>query len=260
MNLGNVLVAKGLVSVEDIRQAVTHQSTNGGPLGDSIVALGLLSKEQIDEVLSNAPQAPSMVQTTGIDPVFLVELTIKGMYTENFETISQLAKALKLSSTIVNQLLQMATERKLVEALAASSGSGLKSEMRYGLTRAGREYAVDALQRGQYFGPAPVSLEHYKERILRQRVTNETVTRQRLDEAFDGLVIPERFVNRLGPAVRRGAQARARQKPAQPRASSPLLSQQSDGPVHHQLVRRRRIPRPQRRRPLPEQLDSRRVS
>jgi hypothetical protein len=43
-----------------------------------IVALGLVNKEQIDEVLTDAPQAPTMAQTTGIDPVFLVELMIKG--------------------------------------------------------------------------------------------------------------------------------------------------------------------------------------
>jgi hypothetical protein len=204
MNLGNLLVAKGLVSVEDIQQAVDHQTTNGGRLGDNIVALGLMTKEQIEEVLTDAPQAPSMAQTTGIDPVFLVELAIKGMCTENLETISQLVKALKSSSTIINQLLQLATERKLVEALAASAGSGLRAEMRYGLTRAGREYAVDALGRGQYFGHAPVSLEDCKERILRQRVTNEIVTRQRLNEAFEGLVMPERFASRLGPAVNSG--------------------------------------------------------
>ena len=105
MNLGNLLVAKGLVSVEDLQQAINHQTTNGGRLGDNIVALGFMTKEQIEEVLTDAPQAPSMAQTTGIDPVFLVELAIKGIYTENLETISQLVKALKSSSTIINQLL-----------------------------------------------------------------------------------------------------------------------------------------------------------
>ena len=93
----------GLLGTEDV-DAVAQQLD------------GRLTKEQIEEVLTDAPQAPSMAQTTGIDPVFLVELAIKGMYTENLGTISQLVKALKLSSTIVNQLLQMATERKLVEA------------------------------------------------------------------------------------------------------------------------------------------------
>jgi len=203
MNIGNLLVAKGLVSAEDIDRAIQHQSTNGGRLGDSIVALGLMTKEQIDEVLSDAPQAPSMVASTGIDPVFLIELAIKGMYAENLETPSQLAEALKLNSTIVNQLLQVANDRKLVEGLS-SAGSGSSAEMRYGLTRAGREYAIDALKRGQYFGPAPVSLKDYQERILRQRVTNEIVSRQRLDEAFSDLVMEDRFVSRLGPAVNSG--------------------------------------------------------
>ena len=136
--------------------------------------------------------------------MFLLELAIKGMYAENLEMASQISEALKLSSTIVNQLLQDAKERKLVEALASVSTGGAKGELRLTLTRAGREWAADALKRGQYFGPAPVSLKDYQERILRQRVTNEIVSRQRLDEAFSGLVMTERFVSRLGPAVNSG--------------------------------------------------------
>jgi predicted ATPase with chaperone activity len=60
------------------------------------------------------------------------------------------------------------------------------------------------MTRGQYFGPAPVSLEDYQDRIQRQRVTNEHVTRQNLDEAFSGLVMTERFISRLGPAINSG--------------------------------------------------------
>ena len=205
MNFGDILVAKGLVSAEDIGKATVHQKTNGGRLGDSIVALGLLTKEQIDDALADAPQMPLMVAGTGVDPVLLLELAIKGMYTENIETASQLSEALKLSSTIVNQLLQEAKERKLVETMAASAtGVGGKGELRLVLTRSGREWAADALKRGQYFGPAPVSLAAYQDRILRQRVTNEVVTRQQLDQAFAGLVMTERFVSRLGPAVNSG--------------------------------------------------------
>jgi energy-coupling factor transporter ATP-binding protein EcfA2 len=204
MKLGNILVAKGLVSAEQINQAITHQLSNGGRLGDSIVALGFLTKDQIDKVLADAPQAPISLPDTGIDPVFLLELAIKGMYTENLETASQIAEAMKLSSTIVNQLLQVAKERKLVEALASSAIGGSMAEMRMSLTRAGRDWAADAMTRGQYFGPAPVSLEDYQDRIQRQRVTNEHVTRKDLDDAFNGLVMTERFISRLGPAINSG--------------------------------------------------------
>jgi predicted ATPase with chaperone activity len=205
MKLGNILMAKGLVTADDINRVIAYQNENGGRLGDCIIALGLLTKEQIDKVLDEAPQAAISLADTGLDPVFLLELVVKGMYSENLETASQIADAIRLSSTIVNQVLQVAKERKLVESLAsASAGGGSMAEMRLTLTRGGREWAADAMTRGQYFGPAPVSLEDYQDRIQRQRVTNEHITRQRLDEAFAGLVMTERFVSRLGPAVNSG--------------------------------------------------------
>jgi predicted ATPase with chaperone activity len=204
MNIGDLLVAKGLVSADDIKRALEHSRESGRRLGESLAALGMLTKEQIDRVLEDAPQAPLTVAATGIDPALLLELAMKGMYTENFESGSQIAEALKLSSTIVNQLLNEARERKFVEALAIASGGGSMAEQRLSLTRAGREFAADAMKRGQYFGPAPVSLKDYQERILRQRVTNELVTRQRLEDGFAGLVMTERFLSRLGPAINSG--------------------------------------------------------
>ena len=204
MNLGDILVAKGLASAEDINRALEHQRHNGGRIGDSIVALGILTSEQINKVLEDAPQAPMTAAATGVDPALLLELAMKGMFTENYESASQIAQALKLSSTIVNQLLNEAKERKFVEALAVASGSGAMAEMRLSLTRVGREFAGDAMKRGQYFGPAPVSLKDYQARILQQRITNEHVTRERLAEGFAGLQMTERFLNRLGPAINSG--------------------------------------------------------
>ncbi len=205
MNLGNILVAKGLVTAADIQRAVDHQKENGGRIGDSIVALGILKKEHIEKVLSDAPQAPISVADTGVDSALLLELAIKGMYSDNLETATQIAEMLKLSSAIVSQLLQEAKERKLVENLAAASSmAGSMAEMRMTLTKSGREWAVDAMSRGQYYGPAPVSLQDFQDRILLQRVTNEHVTRDTLKKAFEGLVMTDRFVSRLGPAINSG--------------------------------------------------------
>lgn len=204
MNIGSELVAKGLASPKDIDRAINHQRTTGGRIGDSLVALGVVAKEQIDEVLSDAPQAPTTVAGTGVDAALLLELVVKGMYTENIETASHLSRVLKLSSTVMDQILKSATDRKLVETLASAAGGNARSEIRLTLTRAGREWAADALSRGQYFGPAPVSLKDWQERIRRQRITNEIVSREKLVAAFSGFVIPDRFLNRLGPAVNSG--------------------------------------------------------
>ena len=205
MNIGNFLVAKGAASARDIDRAINHQKLNGGRLGDSLVALGILTKEQIDEVLSDAPQIPTTAAGTGIDPVLLLELALKGMYSENIETASHLSRVMKLSNTVIEQILRAATDRKLVETLAAASATNTRSEIRLTLTRAGREWASDALNRGQYFGPAPVPLKDYQSRIEHQRITNEVVSRTKLESAFSGLAMPERFLNRLGPAVNSGS-------------------------------------------------------
>ena len=49
-----------------------------------------------------------------------------------------------------------------------------------------------------------MSLKDYQDRIQRQRITNEHVTREQLDKGFAGLVLTERFLSRLGPAINSG--------------------------------------------------------
>ncbi|NJM91522.1 MAG: ATPase [Rhodospirillaceae bacterium] len=205
MSFGDILVAKGLASPEQIVRALDHQKTNGGRIGESLIALGVVTQEQVTSVISEVPPAPLNLEETGVDPVFLLQLMLKGMFLERMEVPSQLAEALKLSVGIINKLLQDAKDRKLVETLgAAIGGGGAIPEMRHALTKAGREWTQEAIENSQYFGPAPVALEAWQDRILRQRVTNETISRTRMEEAFQGLVMPERFLMRLGPAINSG--------------------------------------------------------
>ena len=63
---------------------------------------------------------------------------------------------------------------------------------------------MDSLKQNQYFGPVPVSLENYQAQILRQRITIERIDRANMDKAFQSLVMPDRFVARLGPAINSG--------------------------------------------------------
>jgi predicted ATPase with chaperone activity len=121
------------------------------------------------------------------------------------ETPSQIGEAMKLPSSIVTPLLKDAVDRKLIEAMGqADTGIGALAEMRYGMAKLGRDWAVEALEQSQYFGPAPVSLETYQNRIQLQCITNEWVSRSTMKEAFQEIVIPERFVTRLGPAINSG--------------------------------------------------------
>ena len=184
---------------------VAHQKENGGRFGSALAATGVISEETIDQVLGEAPPGPKNLRDTGIEPVMLLQLLLKGMYLENLETTSQLAAAMQLAPPMIDRLLEEATKRNLVEIMGQVEGSGgVGAAMRYALSQAGKTYTQESLEITQYFGPAPVPFEAYQQQVLSQKISNEHVTREMLDEAFQGLVIPDRFLSRLGPAVNSG--------------------------------------------------------
>ncbi len=151
------------------------------------------------------PDAPRNLEETGIDDMSLLQLMLKGMYSENLETVSSVADAMMLNSAVLKPLMEEALDRKWTEAVGqVSAGTGSLAETRYSLTGEGRGWVGEAMEQNQYFGPAPVPLEAFQERIMLQRMTNEWISRPIMQKAFEGLVIPERFVSRLGPAINSG--------------------------------------------------------
>jgi energy-coupling factor transporter ATP-binding protein EcfA2 len=204
--LGEIFIAQGLVTEDEVERALRAQRDEGGRFGDCLISLGIVTEEEINAVLGETPEAPRNLKEMDVDPMILLQLMVKGMYLESFETPSQLSDAMRLPNSVVNELLKEAVDRKLMEVIgSADSSVGAFSEMRYLLTALGRTWANESLEQSQYFGPAPVTLESYRDRVALQRVTNEWVTRQDIVEAFKELVIPERFVDRLGPSINSGS-------------------------------------------------------
>src|SRR5438093_445840 len=200
MHLGDVLVAHGLVKAADVERGLQRQRERGGRLGDHLVALGIISAEELARILTTAPAAPNSVRDTGIAMNSLLALMLKLMQTRGLDRPSQLAEELRLSTVVTTELMQAAGDRKLVESLGVVESNGYQ-EKRFQMTEAGRRRAADALQQSQYVGPAPVSLESWEERILRQSIMNERIEKGTIDRSFSDLVVPAEFVRRLGPAV-----------------------------------------------------------
>ena len=101
MELGDILLAQELVTVEDLAKAGDYQRENGGRLGDALVATGILGQDLMTTTLGNIPAAPNNIADTGIDPVFLLQLFIKGIFAENLELPSQFAQALCLPANVI---------------------------------------------------------------------------------------------------------------------------------------------------------------
>jgi len=203
MFIGDLLVAHGLVSAEDVAAALDHQRTQGGRLGDVLIAMGKLQPEALQAVLQSAPAEPTSIAETGIALPDLLNLILKAAYTGGLETASAISDVVKLSARVVQLVLEQAQERKLVEVLGAA-GIRVNSEFRYALTEKGKHWTLDAISQNQYVGPTPVPLAAYAERIHRQRITNERVDRAAVDRAFTGLAITQNFVQQIGPAINSG--------------------------------------------------------
>ncbi len=203
MFIGDILVAHGLVTPDDVASALDRQKIEGGRLGENLIALGALKPTDLDMVLRGAPPAPRSIAETGLDPALLLNLVVKAMYSGSAETATQLSEILKLPPRTLQLVIDEAKDRKLVEVLAPSMGSPL-AELRYRLIEKGKQWALEAFAQSQYVGPAPVTHSAYIDRIQRQRITNERVDRNAIDQAFDSLVISDEFIQKIGPAVNSG--------------------------------------------------------
>jgi hypothetical protein len=203
MQLGDILVAHGLVSPADLTEALERQREQGGRIGENLVALGKLSSEDLDEVLHSTPLAPRSLEETGLALADLLNLVTKAMYANSLETPSMIIEMLKLPPLAVQQLLEQAKDRKLVDVLG-SSGLRAVSELRYTLTEKGKQWALDAMALNQYIGPAPVPLSAFCERVTRQAIANERVDRASIDGAFAKMIIAEDFIQEIGPAINSG--------------------------------------------------------
>jgi energy-coupling factor transporter ATP-binding protein EcfA2 len=197
-----MLVARGLVTQNDIDAALARQVKEGGRLGENLIAMGRVSADQIAAVINSAPAIPGSLEETGISERNLLYLMLKFMHVEACETVLELANNMKLPRRVVQQLVEAAIHQRYLGATGATSDLALSTH--YALTEAGRGAAREALDINLYLGPAPVSLNAYREQIQKQRITNEMMEEETLRNGFSGLVVPEAMIRRLLPAINAG--------------------------------------------------------
>jgi predicted ATPase with chaperone activity len=203
MRLGDLLVARRLVTIPDIDKALERQRAQGGRLGENLVALGLLTAEQLAAVADTAPRAPTTIEETGVASRSLMELALKFMVLEACETVPEIVERIRLSPRIVQDLLDAAAAEKYLETRGTIAGAVTYAN-RYALTERGRAFARDAEEQCHYLGPAPVPLAVYQAQLGKQRITNEKLDEEAMRQGFAGLVVPDFYFRRLLPAINAG--------------------------------------------------------
>ncbi|KEJ96265.1 ATP-binding protein [Pseudosulfitobacter pseudonitzschiae] len=150
-----------------------------------------------------APPAPKRLEEMKLPVVMMRDILIKTMFRKNLDMITDLAPALCLPVPVVQELIDMGRDQRLIEAtgtLNANNGS----EMGYQLTDNGKARALDALAQSEYFGAMPVPLDVYREQVERQSIRNIMISREQLTNAMGHLVLPDSLLDHLGPAVSAG--------------------------------------------------------
>jgi hypothetical protein len=146
---------------------------------------------------------PKSIEETGLTMSFLADLTLKLIYYKSDMSSVEIAEALALPFLgVMEKVLEFLKREEYVE-ISGSKGFGERG-YQWVISGKGSGRAVQALERDQYIGPAPVLLRHYNDMVRRQTMGDLKVGPGDVRKAFSHLVLSGEMVNKLGPAVNSG--------------------------------------------------------
>ncbi len=161
------------------------------------------ANEKAAKVREELLARPLSITETGLRSGLLGDLALKTVYFAGELTGHEIAKTLCLPfGGVVDNILSFLTRQKLLQ-VTGSAGFGEQS-FRYAISQQGTERAHDVLEQNQYVGPAPVPLEEYNRMIRAQGLGEIRIGREDLQAAFDGLVVSQTMLDKIGPAINSG--------------------------------------------------------
>ncbi|MEN8895291.1 MAG: ATPase, partial [Yoonia sp.] len=144
-----------------------------------------------------APPAPKTISQMLLPLSMMRDILIKTMFRMNVTQVAELSRIVCLPVQVTQELMDMARQQLLVEAMGTMSASA-SNEMGYQLTDSGKARAIDALAQSEYFGAMPVPLDIYREQIKRQSIRNIAMSRDKLAGAMGHLILPPDLLGNLG--------------------------------------------------------------
>ena len=145
------------------------------------------------------PLEPETIEQTGLPESIIESLVLKILYFRSELYGQELSAAIGLKFSVIQEIVEALKVAHLIQ-VKRSMGMGNVGAV-FALTEAGRGRARETLESNQYSGPAPVPLEQYTELVRRQRPREGWLTREALARAFRGMVITERLLAQVGPAI-----------------------------------------------------------
>jgi predicted ATPase with chaperone activity len=147
--------------------------------------------------------SPDSIEETELPLSYIADLVLKLVYYQSDMTSMQIAELLALPFRgVMERVLDFLKREEYLE-ISGSKGFGERA-YQWLISGKGAERALQALERDQYIGAAPVPLERYNEMVHRQSLGDLKVQPEDVQRALSHLVVSLEFVNKVGPAVNSG--------------------------------------------------------
>ncbi|MDH3208242.1 MAG: hypothetical protein OEO79_16700 [Gemmatimonadota bacterium] len=152
--------------------------------------------------ITSVPTPPDSLEEAGLSDEFVGGLVLKALNVRGTALGFDLFDMLALPMGVLDEVIQQLQEQRLVEVHTTKGPR--RGEWVFKLTGAGRTRASEELAMCRYVGPAPVPFEDFRKWVELQSAERARVTEQDLQEALDGIVVPDSMVEQLGPAINSG--------------------------------------------------------
>ena len=141
------------------------------------------------------PAIPQNFAELGISESLVLDLVLRRLMIEGYSTLAGLSRSLRISVPIVDIAFKHMRQQQLVDVKGMTG-----NDYNFTLSAAGKSLASERFQVSQYAGACPVSLNDYHAAIKAQGA-KVNVDRQVLRDAFSDLIVTDRMLDQLGPAI-----------------------------------------------------------
>ncbi len=169
-------------------EATTQSAANGAPAAPRDMRAIVRQQETFEDL--------------GVPSSIVTDLMFRMMFNEGDVSLRRFVDVLRINFKILDQILLKMQKDHLVEI--AQAGTLGRTSYTYRLTDEGMARARDSLERSQYIGPVPVSVDVYNEAIMLQTRNRKKVAPEEVQRAISHLILPETFHRRIGPAINGG--------------------------------------------------------
>src|SRR5882762_6145479 len=141
---------------------------------------------------------PSIRRPRRISPIsesLVLDLVLRRLMIEGYSTLAGLSRSLRISVPIVDIAFKHMRQQQLVDVKGMTG-----NDYNFTLSAAGKQLSTERFQVSQYAGACPVSLNDYHAAIKAQGA-KVNVDRQVLRDAFSDLIVTDRMLDQLGPAI-----------------------------------------------------------